>query len=273
MYAFGYKRPQSVKDAADLLEADVEPRLLAGGQTLLAAMKHRLTAHSNLIDLQEVAELKGISKKENTISIASMTCHADVAASETVRTFIPALAGLAGGIGDPSVRNMGTIGGSVANNDPAADYPGGVLGLGASIETDRRVIHADDFFTGMFSTALEPGEIICRFNFPIPRRAGYFKFADTASGYVRVGAFVAEFEDGVRVAINGAGETAFRLSSLEEALQDNFAHLEIEDYLPDASDLIDDPRAPAEYKRNLIKPVLVKAIDRALDQKPIQLIQ
>lgn len=266
MYAFGYKRPTTVDDASSLYALDVEPRFLAGGQTLLAAMKHRLTAHSSLIDLQGIQNLKGISLNGDKVSILAMTCHADVAASELVQNAIPALAFLANGIGDPSVRNMGTIGGSIANNDPAADYPGAVLGLGATIETDRRNIKADDFFTGMFSTALAPGELIRAVHFPIPKRAGYFKFPDSASGYVLVGAFIAQFENSVRVAINGAADMAFRLTSLEDALKANFGEVSLEMHLPDAEDLIDDPRSPASYKRSLIRPVVSKAIERALAQ-------
>lgn len=269
MYAFGYKRPTTIDDASSLYAQDVEPQFLAGGQTLLAAMKHRLTAHSSLIDLQGIQNLKGIALNGDKVSILAMTCHADVAASELVQNAIPALAFLAGGIGDPSVRNMGTIGGSIANNDPAADYPGAVMGLGATIETDLRDIQADEFFTGMFSTALAPGEIIRAVHFPIPNRAGYFKFPDSASGYVLVGAFIAQFESSVRVAINGAADTVFRLTSLEGALKESFGDIGLKAHLPKAEDLIDDPRSPANYKRSLIRPVISKAINRALAQNSI----
>lgn len=266
MYAFEYKRPQTVDEVMRLYADDVEPRFLAGGQTLLASMKHRLTGHSTLIDLQGIGNLRGIERNEDLISISAMTCHADVAASEVIREAIPALAVLAGCIGDPSVRNMGTIGGSVANNDPAADYPGAVVGLGASIETDRRTIAADDFFIGMFATALQSDELIRKIHFPIPKRAGYFKFPDSASGYVLVGAFVSQFERNVRVAINGAADKVFRLGSLETTLEKNFNLVEFDAHLPDAEDLIDDPRSPATYKRALIKPVLQKALTSAIGQ-------
>ncbi|MDB5794784.1 MAG: carbon monoxide dehydrogenase, partial [Noviherbaspirillum sp.] len=205
MYSFEYRKAHSVADAAAALAADSEAKLLAGGQTLTASLKLRLNAPSLLIDLGGLAELRGITLDRDKISIGAMTRHAEVAASQEVRQAIPALANLAGGIGDRMVRNMGTIGGSVANNDPAADYPAGLLGLGATVVTNQREIGADDFFRGMYETALEPGEIITRIDFPISRRAAYIKFKSQASRFAIVGVFVADMHDGVRVAVTGAG--------------------------------------------------------------------
>lgn len=265
MYAFAYARPGSLDEVRDLLANDVEPRLLAGGQTLLPAMKHRLTAHSTLIDLQGIEELKGIERRGADLVIGAMARHAEVALSPQVRAAIPALAVLAGGIADPSVRNMGTIGGSLANSDPAADYPAALLGLGGTVITDRREIAADDWFQGMFATALEPGEIICAVRFPIPDRAGYCKIPNRASGYVLVGAFVVSGPQGIRLAINGAGECAFRLAAAERRLTDNLAPLEAEALAISPQLLVDDPAAPRAYKQALVPTAVNRAIERALN--------
>ena len=182
-----------------------DARFLAGGMTLLPTMKQNLATPASLVDLSGLPRLVGISEVDGAIEIGAMTTHAAVAASDLVRARVPALATLAGGIGDPAVRNRGTIGGSLANNDPAADYPAGVLGLGATIVTDRREIAADDFFVAIFTTALEPGELITAVRFPVPLAAGYAKFRSPASRYALVGVFVARFPDGVRVAVTGAG--------------------------------------------------------------------
>lgn len=265
MYAFEYARPRTIHEVQQLLASDVEPRLLAGGQTLLPAMKHRLTAHSTLIDLQDVKGLRELRDDGDTLLIGAMIRHAEVAASATVRQRIPALAVLAGGIADPSVRNMGTIGGSLANSDPAADYPGALVGLGGVVVTNRRNIDADDFFTGLFQTALEPNEIIVAIRFPVPVRAGYCKLPNRASGYVLAGAFVAETAGKVRVAINGVGQHAFRFPLAEAALAANFQPLVAELCKPGQELLVDDPAAPADFKRALVPVAINRAIRRALN--------
>ena len=218
MYSFNYQKTKSVADAAAALGKNADAKLLAGGQTLIAAMKLRLSQPAQLIDLGEVAELNGIKMDGGSVTIGAMTRHAEVAASADVKKAIPALAALAGGIGDRMVRNMGTIGGSVANNDPAADYPAAVLGLGATVITNKRKIAADDFFKGMFETALQAGEIITAVTFPVPKRAAYMKFKNPASRYAMVGVFVAETAGGVRVAVTGAGPGVFRVPEMEKAL-------------------------------------------------------
>src|SRR3954463_4374288 len=199
MHAFQYHRPASAKDAVSLHLKNTEGKFLAGGQSLVQAMKLRLSSPSDLIDLGTIKDLSGIKASGSTVEIGAMTRHADVAASPEVKKAIPALAALAGMIGDRQVRHMGTIGGSIANNDPAADYPAAALALGATIVTDRREIAADDFFTGLFETALEEGEIVTRVSFPIPSRAAYEKFRNPASRYALVGVFVAEKDGAVRV--------------------------------------------------------------------------
>ena len=264
MYAFDYACPRTIDEAIDLLRSDVEPRLLAGGQTLLPAMKHRLTAHSTLIDLQCIEDLRSLSAGSRAITIGAMTRHAEVAANAEIRSRIPALSVLASGIADPLVRNMGTIGGSVANNDPAADYPAAVLGLGATIVTDRRRIPADDYFTGMFSTVLEKDEVLTAISFPVPRRAGYFKLRQPASGYVMVGAFVADFGDRIRVAINGAGPCVFRSIETEAVLAHDFSLASMTlDF--DPAELNEDLHASARYRSQVTPNVIRRAIAAALD--------
>src|SRR6266436_5319448 len=223
MYSFNYQRAKSVDDAAKVIAKHAEAKLLAGGQSLIAAMKLRLAKPSDLVDLGTVKGLSGIKADSKAVTVGAMTRHAEVAASAAVKKAIPALASLAGGIGDRMVRNMGTIGGSLANNDPAADYPAGVLGLGATIRTNKRNIAADDFFTGMYGTALQPGEIITSISFPLAKRAGYAKFKNPASRYAIVGVFVAETANGVRVAVTGAGPCVFRVAPMEKALGAKFA--------------------------------------------------
>ena len=212
MYEFNYHKATSVADAAAKLGAASDAKLMAGGQTLIAALKLRLASPSDVIDLRGIAELRGIKKDGGAISIGALTTHAEVAASKDVLQTVPALASLAASIGDPMVRNMGTLGGSIANNDPAADYPAGVLALGATVHTNKRKIAAGDFFTGMYETALQPGEIITSVSFPLPKRAGYAKFKNPASRYAIVGVFVAETANGVRVAVTGAGTKRFSRS-------------------------------------------------------------
>ena len=224
MYAFAYHRPTSLRQAANLLAADGDAKILAGGHTLLPAMKLRLAAPSALIDLGRLKDLRGVESKGRSVVIGAMTPHAEVEASAAVRAAIPALAELAGIIGDPAVRARGTLGGSIANNDPAADYPAACLALGATIVTTRRKIPAEAFFTGLFETALEPGEIIAKVAFPTPQKAGYAKFRNPASRYALAGVFVAKRGADVRVAVTGAGAGGvFRARALEDALLTRFA--------------------------------------------------
>lgn len=215
MYDFAYHKPSSVADAVKLLSSDPDARAISGGQTLLPALKHRLNKPSAVVDLSGIAELKGIRREGDKLVVGALTKHKEIAESAEVKAAIPALAKMAQHIGDIQVRNRGTIGGSVANNDPAADYPSAVLGLGATVVTDKRRIAADEFFQGMFTTALEQGELVTAIEFPIPERAGYAKMRNPASRYVMAGAFVAKTKPGeVRVAINGAGPGVFRQAEM-----------------------------------------------------------
>src|SRR3954468_8053864 len=219
MHAFEYHRPSSSKDALALASQKSEGRYLAGGQSLVQAMKLRLSSPSDLIDLGTIKDLSGIKVSGSTVEIGAMTRHAEVAGSPEVKKAIPSLAALAGMIGDRQVRHMGTLGGSLANSDPAADYPAAVLGLDATITTNKRKIEADKFFKGLYETALEPGELITQVAFPAPKRAAYMKFRNPASRFALVGVFVADFgtggKDAVRVAVTGAGPCAFRQSDME----------------------------------------------------------
>src|SRR6266498_1762107 len=248
MYSFNYQKAKSIDDAAKVIAKNAEAKLLAGGQSLIAAMKLRLAKPSDLVDLGTVKGLSGI--KADTVG--AMTRHAEVAASAAVKKAIPALASLAGGIGDRMVRNMGTIGGSLANNDPAADYPAGVLGLGATIVTNKRKIAADDFFKGLYETALGKSEIITQVSFPIPKRAAYMKFKNPASRYAIVGVFVADFGSSVRVAVTGAGPCAFRVAQMEKALAAKFAPESVADIKIPEKGLNSDLHAKADYRAHLI---------------------
>ncbi len=263
MYAFEYHRPHTLSGAlADLEKADA--KALAGGMTLLPTMKQRLAQPSALIELKDVAELTGITRDGNTLSIGAMTRHAEVNRSPVVKAAIPALAALAAGIGDPHVRNRGTIGGSLANNDPAADYPAAVLALGATIVTSKRRITAEDYFKGLFETALEPGELITQVSFPIPQKAAYMKFANPASRYALVGVFVARTAGGVRVAVTGAGEQGvFRASAFEAALNANFLPSALDGVSVPASGLNSDIHADAEYRAHLIGVMARRAVAAA----------
>src|SRR5262245_2931571 len=238
MYAFTYHRPTTVRAAVNLLAKQEDAKLLAGGHTLLPTMKLRLASPQNLIDLASVEGLVGIEVKGRAVSIGAMTRHADVASSSSVGEAIPALAELAGMIGDPAVRARGTIGGSIANNDPAADYPAACLALGATIVTSKRKIVADDFFTGLFDTALEEGEVITKVIFPIPARSAYVKFRNPASRYALVGVFVAKRGREVRVAVTGAGANGvFRHGEAEAALATRFSPKSLEGVTMSAGDL------------------------------------
>jgi aerobic carbon-monoxide dehydrogenase medium subunit len=264
MYQFNYHKASSVADAAALLTRNADAKLLAGGQTLIAAMKLRLAAPPDLVDLGAVAELRGIKVDGGTVSIGAMTSHAEVAASKEVAQSIPALATLAASIGDRMVRNMGTIGGSVANNDPAADYPAGVLGLGATVNTNKRKIAADQFFKGMYETALEPGEIITSIGFPVPKRAGYAKFKNPASRYAIVGVFVSEGGGGVRVAVTGAGPSVFRVPEMEKALASKFSPDAVAGIKVAAGGLNSDIHASSEYRAHLVTVMAKRAVQAAL---------
>jgi aerobic carbon-monoxide dehydrogenase medium subunit len=264
MHAFNYYKATSVADATARLAASTDSRLLAGGQTLIAAMKMRLSTPADVIDLAGIAELRGIKLEGASITIGAMTTHATVAASKDIGKSIPALALLAGEIGDPMVRNMGTLGGSVANNDPAADYPAALVGLNATVITSKRKIAAEQFFTGMFETALEPGEIITAVSFPVPKRAGYMKFKNPASRYAMVGVFVADTASGVRVAVTGAGPCVFRVSAMEKALAKSFAPAALDGIKIPANDLNSDIHASAEYRAHLVGVMAKRAVEQAL---------
>jgi aerobic carbon-monoxide dehydrogenase medium subunit len=263
-YQFNYKRAKSVAEAEQMLAASADPKLLAGGQTLIAAMKMRLANPSDLIDISGIRELSYIRVADGAVAIGAATTHFDVMDSAEVRKAIPALAHLASIIGDPAVRHKGTIGGSVANNDPAADYPAAVLALGATIKTNKRSIAADDFFTGMFSTSMEDGEILTEVSFPIPQKASYKKFQNPASRYAMAGAFVAQWKDGsIRVAITGAGPCVFRVPEMEAALTKSFAPDAIAGIAVDASGLNSDIHGSAEYRANLVSVMTKRAVAEA----------
>ena len=264
MYEFNYQKAGSVADAAAMLSKHPEARLLAGGQTLIAAMKLRLASPSDVVDLSGVKELSGIKVDGGGITVGAMTTHAAVATSKDVMKAIPALARLAGSIGDRMVRNMGTLGGSVANNDPAADYPAAVVGLNATIVTNKRKIGAGEFFKGMYETALQAGEIITSISFPIPKRAGYMKFKNPASRYAIVGVFVAETAGGVRVAVTGAGPSVFRVPEMEKALASKFSAEAVANIKVAAAGLNSDMHASAEYRAHLVNVMTKRAVEQAL---------
>jgi len=264
MHAFEYHRPQSVADAARLLAANKEAKLLAGGHTLLPTMKLRLAAPKAIVDLSRVAELKGIDKKGNALVIGAMATHAEVADSSVVRSAIPGLAAVAGVIGDPHVRNRGTIGGSVANNDPAADYPAALLALGATIATNKREIKADDFFKGLFATALQDGEIITRISLPLPTKFGYAKFPNPASRYALVGVAVAQTGGQARVAVTGAGQNGvFRHTRAEAALANSWSAQVLNGLATDANLMIGDIHADAAYRAHLVGVMARRAVAAA----------
>lgn len=262
MYAFTYERPSTVADAAKLAAAGA--KVIAGGQSLLASMKLRLSDPGQLVDLAGVKELAGVRKEGSSITIGAMTRHMDVANNADVKSAIPALADLASHIGGRQVRAQGTLGGSVANNDPAADYPAAVLALGATLTTTKRKIAADDFFTGLFSTALEDGEIITGISFPVPKKAAYMKFLQPASRFALIGVFVAQTDKGVRVAVTGGGNGVFRHKGLEDALSKSFTPEAAAAVKIDTSNLSGDLHGSAEYRANLISVQARRAVAKAL---------
>jgi carbon-monoxide dehydrogenase medium subunit len=262
MYAFTFEAPSSTAAAADLIAQG--GKLLAGGQSLLPSMRLRLANPEKIVDLNSIAELAGICRDGNALVIGAMTRHADVAAKCRGQGRHPALADLAAHIGDRQVRARGTLGGSVANNDPAACYPSAVLGLGATVITNQREIAADDFFVGMYTTALEEGEIITAIRFPSPKRAAYMKFKQPASRFSLVGVFVAQTDGGVRVAVTGAASCVFRHAGLEAALNQSFTPQSAAAVRMDASDLNADIHASAAYRANLISVQTQRAVAQML---------
>ncbi|MDP2119989.1 MAG: xanthine dehydrogenase family protein subunit M [Hoeflea sp.] len=265
MYATNYHRASSVEDAVKLASSNDEAKYLSGGQTLLPTMKQRLAAPSDLVDLRHVGEMKGISVNGGKIRIGAATTHAEVAGSAEVAKACPGLAHLAAHIGDPHVRHMGTIGGSIANNDPAADYPAGLMALNATIVTNTRSISADEFFTGMFDTALEDGELIVAVEITAPAKSGYSKFPNPASRYALTGVFVARQGDGsVRVAVTGAGSNGvFRQAEMERALASDFSPAALDGISVDDGELMSDIHASSAYRANLVKVMAKRAVTAA----------
>jgi aerobic carbon-monoxide dehydrogenase medium subunit len=265
MYSFTYHRPETLRQAVNLLSKNEDAKLLAGGHTILPTMKLRLAKPSDLIDLSGIEGLSGIELKGRSIEIGAMTRHNEVHTSSVVQQAAPVLAMLAGVIGDPAVRHMGTIGGSLANNDPTADYPAACLGLGATIITNKRRIKADDFFTGMFSTALGPAEIITKISFPLPKKAAYQKFRNQASRYALVGVFVSKRGSEIRVAVTGAGGNGvFRVTSFEEALKKRFSPKSLEGMTVPADGLNSDIHGSAEYRAHLVGVLARRAVAEAV---------
>jgi aerobic carbon-monoxide dehydrogenase medium subunit len=264
MYEFDYRRAESLDQARQWLIENEDGKLLAGGMTLLPTLKLRLAQPSLLIDLAGIRDLRGIHWDDETLTIGALNHHAEVAGSIIVQRAIPALARLAGHIGDPQVRNRGTLGGSIANADPAADYPAAVLGLNATILTDRREIMADAFFMDLFETALDEREIVIAVRFTLPRRAAYIKFPNPASRYAIVGVFVAEHETGVRVAVTGAGPCAFRLPAMERALGADFRPETLDGIEVDAEGFNTDIHASAEYRAHLVGVMAHRAVTACL---------
>ena len=263
MYNFNYHQAKSVDDASKLVTGVAEGKLMAGGMTLIPTLKQRLAKPSDVVDLGKIADLKGIKKEGNAIVIGAMTRHFDVANSDIVKSAIPGLAGLAAHIGDPAVRNRGTIGGSIANNDPAADYPAGVVALNATIITNKRKIAADAFFKGLFETALQDGEIITAVSFPIPEKSAYMKFPNPASRYAIVGVYVSKTGGDVRVAVTGAGPVVFRQKEMEAALAKSFAPDAIKGIAQKQDGLNSDIHASAEYRAHLVNVMARRAVTAA----------
>jgi aerobic carbon-monoxide dehydrogenase medium subunit len=259
MYEFEYHRPTSLNDAASRL-SDEDAKLVAGGMTLIPTLKQRLAKPSDLIDLGALPALKGIIEEGDAVVIGAMTRHADVNRSDIVKRAVPALAEMAGLIGDPAVRNRGTIGGSIANNDPAADYPAAIVALNATVRTNQREIAGDEFFTGMFETALAPGEIVTAVKFPKVAQANYQKFRNPASRYAIVGVFVAKTAAGVRVAVSGAGACVFRVPEMEAALARSFTPDAIKDITIPQDGLNSDIHASAEYRAHLVGVMARRAV-------------
>lgn len=256
MYSFNYHSVRTTDEASDLFTSCESAVYLSGGMTLIPTLKQRLDYPTDVIDLRGIEALRGIDEETGFVKVGSLTCHADMANNARIE----ALADLAGGIGDLQVRNCGTIGGSIANNDPAADYPAALLGLGATVHTSKRAIPADDFCVDLFETALESGEIVTSVAFPIPKRAAYVKFPNPASRYAIVGVFVAESESGVRVAVTGAGSCVFRATAFEDALQRDFRTDAIEGISVDHSNFNSDIHASQEFRGHLVTEIARRAV-------------
>ena len=263
MYYFEYHRPATVEDAVAQLKAAEDGKLLAGGMTLLPTLKLRLAHPSDLVDLGQIGELAGIRVESGRVVIGAGTAHAKVAHSAEVRESIPALAALADSIGDPQVRNRGTLGGSIANADPAADYPAAIVGLNATVRTNEREIAGDDFFTAMFETALGAHEIVTAVSFPVADRAGYAKFPNPASRYAVVGVMVAQTQGETRVAVTGAGASVFRVAEMEQALQSDFSPAALEGIQVAADGLNEDLHATAAYRAHLVTVMARRAVAAA----------
>ncbi|MBR0973573.1 MULTISPECIES: FAD binding domain-containing protein [Bradyrhizobium] len=264
MYEFKYHRPGTVRQAANLLVKNEDAKVIAGGHTLIPVMKQRLASPPHLVDLSHIEGLGTIEMKGRSLVIGATARHAEVASSAIVGEAIPALANLASQIGDPAVRHKGTIGGSLANNDPTADYPAAVLALGATIVTNKRRLKAEEYFQGLFTTALEADEIITKVMFPLPKKAAYIKFRNQASRYALVGVFVARRPSDVRVAVTGAGsEGVFRVAAFEEALKKRFAAKALEGIEVPAEGLNSDIHGSAEYRAHLIGVLTRRALDAA----------
>ena len=265
MYAFTYHRPQTVRQAANMLAKNADAKLLAGGQTLLPTMKLRLAGPPQILDMWAIEGLSGIEQSGRSLTIGAMTKHYEVNTSPVVQQAAPVLAKMAGLIGDPAVRHMGTIGGSIANNDPNADYPAACMALGATIITNKRRIKADDFFTGMFSTALGPDEIITKVSFPLPKKAAYQKFRNQASRFALVGVFVAKRGSEIGVAVTGASSNGvFRVKSFEEALKKRFSPKSLEGMTIPADGMNADIHGSAEYRAHLVSVLARRAVAEAI---------
>jgi aerobic carbon-monoxide dehydrogenase medium subunit len=265
MHAFEYHRPSSTQDATALASKKSEGRYLAGGQSLVQAMKLRLSSPTDLIDLGTIKELGGIKVSGSSVEIGAMTRHADVAGSSEIKKALPSLAAMAEMIGDRQVRHMGTLGGSIANSDPAADYPAAVLALNATVTTTKRKIPADQYFKGLYETALEPGELITSVSFQVPKRGAYMKFRNPASRFALVGVYVADFGSGnVRVGVTGAGPNAFRQTEMEKALSSKFAPESVASIKVKPAGLNNDLHASPEYRAHLITVMCRRAVEAAL---------
>ena len=265
MYQFNYHKPSDIAEAVSLFRAADDPMYLSGGMTLIPTMKLRLAAPTDLIDLSGIAEMTGVEINGDKVRVGAFTRHNDVANSKEIHKALPVLAQLAGLIGDNQVRNRGTIGGSVANSDPAADYPAAVVGLGATVHTQERSIDGDEFFQDLFETALQPGEIITHIDFPVPTRAAYRKFPNPASRYAVVGVLIADFSGSIRVGVTGAGPCAFRASGLEQVLNANLDVAAIQNVeVPDVG-FNSDLHASAEYRAHLVNVMARRALADLLE--------
>jgi len=267
MYQFSYVKAKSLQEAVKLLAGHAEAKLLSGGMTLLPTLKQRLARPTHLVDIAGLPELRKIEAKGGKLVIGAGAKHHEVATSAVVKKAIPALADLASLIGDPQVRNQGTIGGSVANNDPAADYPAAVLGLDATVVTNQREIAADAYFQGLFTTALKDGEIIVRIEFPLPKRAAYSKFHHPASGYAMAGVFIAQSAEGARVAVTGAGPGVFRWKEAEAALAKGLKPAALEGVKLDSREFNNDIHADRDYRANLVRVMAKRALAKLSGKK------